>query len=240
MTTNETPTPERRVRVTIRCLIEDLGAELPPLEEEIASDHPLIEETKRIARTAPEGLKRVLSIESPLVYRIRHSVWRGAIWVDDSQGLVWLLAAKQREEGSPDDAYEHFEGLSRAARLLPGDDDYRRDRLESSSRFLAAAQREVPDLLDAARSSGGEVDVALGGSVPVRVISTVAENLEETWVAVSLRDTEDTFINTRIRDVIFAIFEESLHGGEWELIADWPGGPLEWFEVARYGVRATN
>lgn len=64
----------RRTRVTIRCVREDLGLDLSTVEVDLGGlDHPLVAEARRIAPSAPRGQKRVLSIEHPLVYRIRHA-----------------------------------------------------------------------------------------------------------------------------------------------------------------------
>jgi hypothetical protein len=40
--------------------------------------------------------------------------WRGAVWIDDD--VAWLVAAGQREEGSPDDFYASLEAAGKAAR----------------------------------------------------------------------------------------------------------------------------
>lgn len=61
-------TGDRRVRVTIRCLVEDLRIGLPGLEVDIGDlDHPAIAETRRLAPTSPANQKRILSIEHPMV-----------------------------------------------------------------------------------------------------------------------------------------------------------------------------
>lgn len=76
-------------------------------------DHALVGEARRLAVTAPRGQKRILSIEHPLVYRVRHGRWRGATWLESDAALFWLCAGAQREEGSGEDAYEQFAALHR-------------------------------------------------------------------------------------------------------------------------------
>lgn len=83
----------RRTRVTLRCLREDLGLERPPVEVDLPGlDHPLIAEARRLAPAAPRGQKRILSIEHPLVYRLRHGRWRGATWLEADDARFWFLA----------------------------------------------------------------------------------------------------------------------------------------------------
>lgn len=72
--------PDRRSRPTIRCLVNDLGIGLPPLDVDIGSlDHPFLDELRRVTPDSPRGQKRVLSIDYPLVYRIR-GIYSGRRW----------------------------------------------------------------------------------------------------------------------------------------------------------------
>ena len=41
--------------------------------------------------------------------------WRGAVWIADD-AIPWLVAAGQREEGSPDDFYAALTARGKAAR----------------------------------------------------------------------------------------------------------------------------
>jgi len=85
--------PTRRTRVTLRCVREDLELDVPPVEVALGSlDHALVAEARRLAPSAPRGQKRILSIERPLVYRIRHARWRGATWLETGEGRFWLCA----------------------------------------------------------------------------------------------------------------------------------------------------
>jgi hypothetical protein len=89
--------PERRTRPTIRCLRDDLGVELPTVDVDLGSiEHPLMGEARRVAPTAPRGQKRILAIDHPLVYRLRHGRWRGATWLEEEAARFWLLAGAQR------------------------------------------------------------------------------------------------------------------------------------------------
>jgi hypothetical protein len=116
---NRTDVHARRGRPTLRCLAADLGIPLPDLTVDLGDiRHPLIQETQRIAPGTPQGQKRILSIREPLVYRIRHSGFRGATWLDGTAGIVWLCGVERREDNSDDDAFAYFFRLHEAGHLL--------------------------------------------------------------------------------------------------------------------------
>lgn len=233
----------RRVRVTIRCLSDDLGISLPRPDTDIGElDHLLLEECRRLAELAPRGQKRILSIDHPLVYRVTHGRWRGASWVDEEHKLFWLLAAEQREEGSLDDAYVHFESLHDANKLLPTRDDYLRDRVEEGTRVLASIKAELPQAISEAREGPGEDHSSLLLD-RVRVVVHVQrdDGIEMIWMAVSAMDPEAKVVNVRLRDLIFVVAEQILGGAEWEWTTEWPiERELRWFEVARLALREVS
>jgi len=226
----------RRTRVTLRCVRDDLDLSLPPIEIDLGSlEHPLVAEARRVAPTAPRGQKRILSIEHPLVYRLRHGRWRGATWVEAGAGRFWLCAGAQREEGSGADAYESFAALHRAGQLLPGDDDRLRDALERNARIIDDAADTIPSALsDAFACAGHDVKARLGGLVDARL--HVAASGDEVWVALSTQATDGRFVEERLRDVLFRLVLDVAEADLWEPRADWPSGELAWFEVARLGL----
>lgn len=233
----------RRVRVTLRCLEEDLGIPLPATDTDLGQlDHPLVEECRRLAELAPRGQKRILAIDSPLVFRVSHGRWRGATWVDENHKLFWLLAAEQREEGSLDDAYVHFQSLHDSNNLLPKRDDYLRDRVEEGTRVLAAIKAELPDAITAARKErGADYTVLLLGQVEVVIHVKHDEGIEMVWMAVSALDAEKNVVNVRLRDLVFVVAERILGDAEWEWTAEWPiERELRWFEVARLALKDIN
>lgn len=135
------PNP-RRARPTIRCLVHDLGEDLPGLDVDLGDlEHALLDELRRVAPNSPTGQKRILSIDHPLVYRIRVSSHRGATWVDEqvvddeARVIVWLCAAHRREAGSEDDAYVYFASLHASDELLPDGDDRLRDKAVAAIRL---------------------------------------------------------------------------------------------------------
>lgn len=132
---------DRRARPTTRCLVEDLGLELPELPVDLGEiDHRWLTELRRIAPTSPTGQKRILSIAHP-VYRLRVSTERGATWIDDD-GVVWLCAVRRREDGSDSDAFAWFAELYASDRLLPaGQRSWRAPRNARSARTTGSGGR---------------------------------------------------------------------------------------------------
>jgi len=223
--------------VTLRCLREDLDVEIPPVEIDLGGlDHPLIGEARRVAPAAPRGQKRILSIERPLVYRLRHGRWRGATWLESEAARLWLCAGAQREEGSSEDAYEIFAALHRAGRLLPDGDDRLRDELERDARIIDDAADSIPSVLaDAFAHRDRDVMACFGGLVDARLHVTVLG--EEVWVAIATQAADGRFVEERLRDVLFGLVLDAAEAELWEPRADWPSGELAWFEVARLGLR---
>jgi hypothetical protein len=223
--------------VTLRCLREDLDVELPPVEVDLGGlDHPLIGEARRLAPAASRGQKRILSIERPLVYRLRHGRWRGATWLEAEAARFWLCASAQREENSGEDAYEIFAALHQTGRLLPDDDDRLRDELERNARIIDAAASLIPSVLvDAFANRDRDIAARFGGLIDVRL--HVTDPGEEVWVAIATQATDGRFVEERLRDVLFGLVLEAAEADLWEPRADWPSGELAWFEVARLGLR---
>jgi hypothetical protein len=229
--------PERRTRLTIRCLRDDLGLELPTVDVDLGTlDHPLMDEARRVAPAAPQGQKRILAIDHPLVYRLRHGRWRGATWLEEDAARVWLLAGARREAGSRDDAYEVFVALHGAGQLLPDDEGRRRDTLERNARLRAAALLSIPAMVaDAFARREEDVEIRLADRVDMRLFVSAAG--DEVWVAIATRGADGGSIDEAVRDVLFRIAFESAGAEISEPRFDWPSGRLEWFEVARLGLR---
>ena len=104
-----------RARPTLRCLREDLALAVPradaPLEE--ISHSLLAGATERFADDQTPH-ERIAAIDDEVLFKVKAQRWRGAVWID--AGIPWLVAAGQREEGSPDDFYASLASRGKAAR----------------------------------------------------------------------------------------------------------------------------
>jgi hypothetical protein len=230
---------ERRGRPTLRCLTDDLDLDVPPLDVDLGDvDHPFLTELRRVTPTSPQGQKRVLSIDHPLVYRVRVSRDRGVTWVDDERSVVWLCAARRREQDSDSDAYAYFAELHSASSLLPDDDDRLRDRAEAVIRLQRDLTAGLLDIVDRALVQANvEQRVDLGGWLPCRVLVVDGAGLEEIWCALSVRAVDDAHVSAALRDVLFAGLDVHVAAVASEPRVDWPSGEVEWFEVVRLSLR---
>lgn len=229
----------RRARPTIRCLIDDRRLELPGLDVDLTEiDHPFLGEVRRLAPTSPQVQKRILAIAHPLVYRVRVSDYRGATWVDEERNILWLCAARRREEGSEEDAYSYFQHLSEQGHLLPTDDDYLRDRTEAAIRLQRGLTTEVFALVDEALDTpGNEYHQDLGQWLPCRILVLESDGVQEIWCALGTRAVDGTGIKPQLRDVLFAALERHVSPALFEPRTDWPTGPVSWAEVVVLGLR---
>lgn len=151
-------------RPTLRTLREDLKLPLPsarkPLDELV---HPLLAKAREHFGDDETSHERIRAIDDEILFKVKVQRWRGAVWTDTD--LPWVIAAGQREDGSPDDFYSALETNANAARarynadnrqplagktyvghLLPDQDDRDRYQLEAGTRLvrrLASAIREL-------------------------------------------------------------------------------------------------
>jgi len=229
----------RRSRPTLRCLVYDLGISLPGLDVDFGTlEHPMLDELRRITPTSPDGQKRILSIETPLVFRIRVSWLRGATWVDEAPAIVWLCAVAGRQDGSDDDAYEVFHQLHDRGELLPTSDDRLRDRAEAAIRLQRGLSADLIQLVrDALAAPDQELRTTLGGFVPCRVLVIHTKDSLEVWCALSTRGTDGSYLKPQVRDILFARLEEYLSPALFEIRGDWPTGPLHWAEIVKLAIR---
>jgi hypothetical protein len=140
--------------------------------------------------------------------------------------------------GSRDDAYEAFVALHEAGEPRPTEDDQLRDVFERDARVLAAARAEAPPaLVAAAAAAAPETDVVIrfGELVDARLLLSAAG--DEVWVAIATRAADGAFVADGLRELLFVIVFDAAGAEVWEPRPDWPSGPLEWFEVARLGLR---
>jgi hypothetical protein len=219
-------------------LVDDLGIELPGLDVDLGEiSNAWLDELRRVAPTSPLGQKRILSIDYPMVYRLRVSTDRGATWLHEGPEIVWLCGAHKHEDGSENDAYIWFAELHTADRLLPDDDDRLRNRAEAVLRFHKELTVDLCALVDSATAEPGtEVTADLGGWIACRALVVRGSGMDEVWCALSTRGNDDVFVPEHQRDLLFAELERHL-AIEVEPVYEWPTGELQWFDVVRFGLR---
>jgi hypothetical protein len=192
----------RGVRPTLRCLREDLGQAVPradtPLDE---IEHPLlVKAAEQFAdRTSHE---RIAAIDDRILFKVKVQRWRGAVWID-GEGGPWLVAAGQREDGSPEDFYASLAARAKAAKskynaanspplatgtytgdLMPGREDDLRWRAESAVRDERRLRVIVRSLLRQSLLDGQEHAAMLdGAAIGIQVL---ADQGYSTYVAVRI------------------------------------------------------
>lgn len=218
--------PDRELRITRRCLVEDLGAAEDATLEAI-SDLPIVRAFLRERRTKIEGTRRI----EPL--RSGREVWvltqgqrdRGGTWFERDRNVIWLVASGHHESGSPDDFYPFCKALDKNGRLAPSKSDYESLFIDQDARFAARILIEAPILRKNAREAGGEVSAQIGGQFGVAVAIEVADDLQEMTVAFDLR-------SLGVAQYIPAILAALEADGEWERADRMPSRALEHYEEA--------
>jgi hypothetical protein len=218
--------PDRELRVTRRCLVEDLDGKKDETLEGV-SKHPIVRAFLRERETKTTGTRQVGQLSSGkeiwvLTQAQRH---RGGTWYEPQRDIVWLVAAGHHESGSRDDFFPHCRQLDKDRRLAPSKEDYK-ELLVAQNEWLAARILiDAPLLRKRARSSDGEVSGHIGGKFGVKVAIEVADEIEEISVAFDLRTLHDP----RSMVAILAALEAD---GEWEDTDKMPSRPLEHYEQA--------
>lgn len=222
---------------------------MPPVDfplDEI--DHPLLAKTNEQFSDPGMSHERIRAIDDHIFFKVKIQRWRGAVWTDQPQ--VWLVAAGQRESGSPDDFYAALAADTVAARksynaahggvlttdalsahLLPNVDDAERYELEAGARFLRLLTTTVHALLRASLRDGREHAAELPTfrlGIQVR-----ADHGHETYVAVRVSGSVPANLIMLVFDNIpgcdnrgwfpeDALPDRSLHPGEyvWSNIMD--------------------
>ncbi len=99
-------------------------------------------------------------------------------------------------------------------------------------------RRSPPCWHERSSKPGQDVSARFGGAVDARL--QAGESGEELWVAIATQAPDGRFVEERLRDVLFRLVFDAAEAEAWEPRADWPGGELAWFEVARLGLREAS
>jgi len=201
------------LRVTARCLVEDLGREPDgPFEDLLGQD--IIKGFVGKRSTEPTDTRKVEPLTSgrelyTLGYGHRH---RGATWHDTQNGVIWLCAYARHESGTPDDAFPYFKQLDAEGQLLPTRDDYGQLIEDRNRRFTDAVVTDAQALLAEAREEPDvEKSGVLADSVEVGVAVEIVETLEETRVAIRAGDLRPGWL-----DIVLAAFFPDVDIRGWE------------------------
>ena len=160
--------PAWALRITQRCLIEDLGQPRDGPADAVANAdrHPLVRAfvTERGQVThGPDPLKCAWESGAP-VFTIHHGTSRGATWHHEALNVVWLLGVADSHD------YDRLCRLAEANHLMPTEADVERLVSDQAPTFARALVEEVPVLIDLARQHAGQiVEGLIAGTVPVRL-----------------------------------------------------------------------
>ena len=193
----------RQARPTLRCLREDLELAVPradtPLDE---IPHPLLAKVAERFADDQTPQERIAAIDDQVLFKAKVQRWRGAVLLDDGE-TAWLIAAGQREEGSPDDFYAVLATRAKAARaqynaqhtpplatatytasLLPGREDELRWQAEAAVRTERRLKTVVHTLVRNSLLDGHEHAAMLDGAA--LGIQVLADQGHETYVAIRI------------------------------------------------------
>ena len=175
------------LRITARCLREDLGDSPGALFADLYRRHGIVKAFRRErsgATAGPDPLGPGGGARPLTVLRHTHH-WRGVTWFEDAEGVVWLCACGWHRSREPGDAFDVFEQMRRDGRIWPTEEDYEALAADRGEQFAALVVDDGPRLLAMARANRETEQVLVIGREPVSIVVHVVETLEETFVAVS-------------------------------------------------------
>lgn len=178
------------LRVTIRCLIDDLGLDRADARMEV---HELEDEVCRAFESrrsqSPIGVEKLQPIETDAeVYTLHAGRWRGATWHDEDNNAVWLLGCAYHRSGEKNDVYPYLKELDSKGELFPVSEDYVLLFELQDTSFAEALIADVPGLMEEARRQpGAEVTGLIGDRIRVSAVVEMADELEAWWVAISMQ-----------------------------------------------------
>jgi hypothetical protein len=217
---------EWELRVTERCINEDLGRKSDALFSDLLSV-PIIKAfvSKRCDRTDDTRQVNDVRCKVPIWVLARGDDHRGGTLYDEQNKVLWLVASGRHRSGEPDDFFPYCAGIDREGRLLPTETDYERLFDERAERFVYQMRVEAPLLLQAAAASPGtEVSGTLGGRFGVGVTIEVDDDLQVTTVAIQVGEAPWE----QLMLVLAAIHADEA----WEPIDGMPHRELEAGEMA--------
>jgi hypothetical protein len=178
------------LRITLRCLTEDLGLSREDVDKSIADLSPDICRAFAKERSQnPIGTKKIQPLTTNLpVYRLAYGERiRGGTWHDRDLGVVWLLGAGWHTSGDDDDVFNKIKDLDAEGRLFPTDEDRDLAVQATAWDFARALLEEAPRILAEGRSRPGEeIRAMLAGIVPLSLVVDHANGGEAIYLAVTM------------------------------------------------------
>jgi hypothetical protein len=213
--------PRWELRITERCLVDDLGLHADVGFDE-ALRHPIVDAFAR-ERVNSMGEGKTVGPEAgpATLHRLgsgdRH---RGATWWDARNKVVWLCGYGRHESGAADDAFQLFKQLIEDGRIRPTSADvetFLDDRAERLANLLPEAAAR---LLEEARNDPEQEKAMTIGGLRVSIVVRYVLTLEEVYLA-TLGGTSREDKALRL-----SLFPESKFG-EWRLEECLPTRELE-------------
>ncbi len=219
-----------QLRVTCRCIRQDLELGDPPVQFDDLLRHPIVEalQHKRADETIGAKLVGPAAGDLSLHHLGIGDDHRGATWWEAESEVVWLCAYGFHRSHTPDDAFQYFEELIAADRIYPTEEDYEWLERDLAEGFAVRVKPDAQQLLsDARRHPGQEVGGRVGGT-PIGVYVEVVETLEETFVIFNLRNSADPNIHA----LILAGFYPTKVWDDWQYVQALPHRAYEAGEFA--------
>ncbi len=179
--------PNYDLRITERCLVEDLQLTVDACFEE-AMSRPIVKAFVAKRQQVPFSGKTVFTThETRTLYHLGvGNDHRGATWHDTVNTAVWLCGYGLHRSGEPLDAFQKFKHLIENGRIYPAQADYRRLILDRGVRFVETAAIQATALREAAIADPGNVHAGIiGYRVPIRITAYVSPGLADLTVAFS-------------------------------------------------------
>lgn len=195
-----TATRTHRLRITLRCLAENLGFDDDgrTYDEIAALDDPagqLVAAFLSKRRETPVGKDRIggLATGGIPIYSLHSGRARGLTWHDQDHDTVWLVAAHlSHSSGEKHDSYPYFRSLAGKS-LLPSHEDYVRLREDEADEAAEAILSVLdPARKDAIEHPGEEIRVRVG-PVLVSLLGTRVDPPAHIKAAISMKWTEPDF-----------------------------------------------
>jgi hypothetical protein len=214
---------DHELRITERCLTEDLGFDRD-LSFEDSLVHPIVAAFRKERSRHPGRGNTVgpAAGDRTLFTLRRGNDHRGATIFDAEQRVVWLAAYGYHRSGQADDAFKQFASLLQTGEIFPTAADYRRLGQERGRRFGETLPVHAERLTALALDQGGQiVSSTLGFELPVRIVAVIDRDLLELQVAFQAQDFDRERVNLALA---------ALTGDDdpaWEVVGDLRGLPLE-------------